>query len=133
MMSRFGYRLLGLLGAVYSAYLLFKLNSIPAPIMISSYLADILCMPIVLSLALIFVRRVKRLPNFFFNWKHVLFAWIYFSLAFEWFLPSISNRYTADPIDMICYALGSLAFLLLQNRLFLSFKAHVDTPEKPTS
>lgn len=81
----------------------------------SSYLDDLLCLPLVLSLILLIRRRVVRghdvLPI-----GHSLFALVVFSLYFEILLPLLSDRYTADPWDVVMYLAGWFIFNFWINR-----------------
>jgi hypothetical protein len=122
-MTRIGYIILSVLSGVYALLLYLKFNQINVPSLVSSYLADLISMPILLSATLVLLRWIKRLPHFLFNWKHVLFAWAYVCVVFEWYLPSRSSTYTSDPVDVLVFGISGLIFLLLQPKLFLSFKA----------
>ena len=82
-----------------------------------SWLADALCMPVVLTLVLAVQRAVRRqsqvvLPN---SWLVV--AWGYVSVWFELLAPHWQpTRYTADWLDVLAYAAGTLAFRQWLNR-----------------
>jgi len=85
---------------------------------ISSYLDDLLCLPLGLSLIL-FVQRTftpqkehYRMPL----WQ-IIFGWLVFSWWFEFHLPEISTKYTKDLWDIVAYAAGGGLFHLLINRL----------------
>jgi hypothetical protein len=81
----------------------------PLPPLLGSYLGDVLCLPLMLSAALALHRalicRSGTLPG---AW--VLAAWLAVSVWFEGLLPLWSTQATADPFDVVAYALGGLAF-----------------------
>jgi len=87
----------------------------PLPAPLTSYLGDALCLPILLSLALALHRalicRTGTLPG---TW--VLGAWLAVSVWFEGLLPRWSAQATADPLDVLAYGLGALAFHRWFNR-----------------
>ncbi|MBF9141719.1 hypothetical protein [Hymenobacter properus] len=81
----------------------------PLPAWFTSYLSDVLCLPLVLSLALaahqlVYGRRAT-LPG---TW--VLAAWAGVALWFEALLPRWSARAVADPWDVLAYAAGAIVF-----------------------
>ena len=79
------------------------------PIWLTSYLSDVLCLPLVLSLALaahqLLYGRQATLPG---TW--VLAAWASIALWFEGLLPLWSAQAVADPWDGLAYAVGALCF-----------------------
>lgn len=101
------------------------------PELINSYLSDLLCLPMMLTASLLIIRKVKRLPWFRFDIRHVLAAWAYLSLVFEYWLPGRSAIYTADPLDVLAYGIGGLAYLGLQTILFPHHAEH--THPQPTA
>jgi hypothetical protein len=46
----------------------------------------------------------------------LLLAWAYVSVWFEVLLPHFSNQAVADPLDVVAYAVGTLAFRHWLNR-----------------
>ncbi len=82
-----------------------------------AYLADLLCLPVVLTLVLAFRRYVVfRHPAHCLSAGQITFAIIYCSLFFEVWMPRFSERYTGDWRDVLAYALGGLAFAHWLNR-----------------
>jgi hypothetical protein len=81
----------------------------PLPTWLTSYLSDVLCLPVMLSLALaahqLLYGRRATLPG---SW--VLAAWATVALWFEGLLPLWSAQAVADPWDVLAYAAGALAF-----------------------
>jgi len=81
----------------------------PLPVPITAHLADLLALPLLLSLALaahrLLISRAGTLPV---GW--LVGAWLVISVWFEGLLPLWSARAVADPLDVLAYALGILAF-----------------------
>lgn len=117
-MSKQGKIIVGGMLFIYGIHLVIRFSEYSSPLWLNSYLADLLCMPILLSLSLLSLRYLKRLPHFLFKPVHVLFALLYVSLVFEWLLPSYSSSYTADPLDLLMYGLGAGLFFALQPAIF---------------
>jgi hypothetical protein len=87
-----------------------------APEIINSYLSDLLCMPIVLSLARYGVAYWKNDASLFLDLKHIIAATTAFIVFFEWLLPHQNSLYTADPADVLMYLYGAVIFYHLQPR-----------------
>lgn len=81
---------------------------------VHSYLDDLLCFPIVLTLGLAMYRYFK--PSYELSAWHIWPTAIIYSIYFEGYLPQTSVAYTADIIDVLMYALGALIFQRLINR-----------------
>jgi len=81
----------------------------PLPAWLTSYLSDVLFLPLALSLALaahqLVYNRSATLPG---SW--VLTAWAGVALWFEGLLPRWSAQAVADPGDVLAYAIGALIF-----------------------
>jgi len=88
----------------------------PLPSLINNYLNDFLCMPIVLTLCLAFVRFIKKNPGIQLSVFVIFSVTIYYSVYFEYYLPKVNARYTADPIDVLLYFAGAFIFYLLQKK-----------------
>jgi hypothetical protein len=89
----------------------------PLPTPLTAYLADLVAMPVLLSLALALQRRLEGRPSTFVlpdTWQ--LAAWLGVSIWFEGLLPLFSTKAVADPLDVAAYALGTLAFRHWLNR-----------------
>lgn len=90
-------------------------NGIFIPVM-HSYLDDLLCFPIVLTVGLAGYRV------FYTNQSYVLGPWHVwpvaglYTIVFEVVLPSYSSVYTADALDVVAYVAGTLAFMRWINR-----------------
>jgi hypothetical protein len=87
----------------------------PLPPLLAAYLSDLLCLPLMLSVALamhrLLICRTGTLPR---SW--VVAAWLAVSVWFEGLLPLWSVQATADPLDVVAYALGGLIFQRWLNR-----------------
>ncbi len=89
----------------------------PLPAVLTSYLADALAMPVMLSLALAAHRRaVVRSRAFVLPDSWLLAAWAYVSVFFEVVLPYFSAIAVGDPFDAVAYAVGTMAFRYWLNR-----------------
>lgn len=82
---------------------------------VHSYLDDLLCFPIVLTLGLAMYRYFK--PNYELTAWHIWPIVTIYSVYFEWYLPQTSTVYTADILDVLMYVLGALIFQRFINRL----------------
>jgi hypothetical protein len=84
---------------------------------VHSYLDDLLAMPVVLGITLQAFRLFHPLKDrFIFTKSHIIIAVVYFSLIFEVLLPMKSDTYTRDPWDVLCYAIGAVAFYYWINK-----------------
>ena len=81
---------------------------------VHSYLDDLLCFPIVLTLGLAMYRLFK--PSYELSVWHIWPTVIIYSVYFEWYLPQTSTVYTADVMDLLMYVLGAMIFQRFINR-----------------
>jgi hypothetical protein len=79
-------------------------------VFLSSYLDDLVVMPIILSLALVGMRFATQRPDFELDPVMVIMAFVLISILFEFILPTYSNAYTKDYYDIGCYAIGTGVF-----------------------
>ncbi len=86
------------------------------PDWIRFYLKDFLVMPIVLTICLVLVQRIRKKSNIRLSLFTVLSVATFYTLYFEIILPKITLRYTDDLFDMLLYFCGSLLFYFLQDR-----------------
>jgi hypothetical protein len=77
---------------------------------VNSYLDDLACFPVVLTLALAFLRTFITSQDYSLSKIQVALAVIYFYFVFEWLLPAVSSSYTRDHADIIAYAAGAYIF-----------------------
>lgn len=97
-----------------SVYSMQKLN-VSLPKFVNNYVNDLLCMPLVLGLLTFLIRYFKKDKYFSFPLAFVLLLATYYSIYFEYYLPKINPRYTADWIDVLLYFFSSIAFFIIQN------------------
>ncbi|MDT0648250.1 hypothetical protein RM545_16270 [Zunongwangia sp. F260] len=104
------------------AFLIFevlKLTQVSLPEWTTSYLNDFLCMPIVLTVCLKAVHHFKKDSSITLSLSLILILTSFYAVYFELVLPQISDRYTADFIDVIVYFSGTFLFYFLQ---YVSFR-----------
>lgn len=94
---------------LFSTNQLVLLSEIQHPFL-SGYVDDILVIPIVLSLVTILIRFFTKNPSFRVDLGMLITSVVLFSIAFEWLLPRFSDKYTADPIDVLCYCVGAIVY-----------------------
>ncbi|MCF8276260.1 MAG: hypothetical protein K9J17_05940 [Flavobacteriales bacterium] len=75
---------------------------------IHSYLDDLLCLPIVLTLGLAVYRYFW--PNYRLTHSHTLPVLVVYSVYFEWYLPKGCLLVTSDIFDLIAYIIGWAIF-----------------------
>ncbi|MFN4762794.1 hypothetical protein ACKGJN_06705 [Gillisia sp. Q332] len=89
------------------------------PNWITSYVNDFLCMPVVLTVCLKTVQYIKKDNAVLLPLLPILTLTSFYSIFFEWYMPQVETRYTADWVDVIMYFSGALLFYSLQ---FISTK-----------
>lgn len=96
--------------------------SFPLPALINNYVNDLLCLPLLLGAMEFIIKRLKKDKFFKFPISFVMVLASYYSIYFEYYLPKVNPRYTADWIDVILYFLGGLTFYFVvkesNNRVF---------------
>lgn len=83
------------------------------PLLITSYFADILALPIILATAEDVLRMLYGV-YFRLTRRMVIATALYVGFMFEWLLPRFGMGGTADVLDVVCYLFGALIFLLLK-------------------
>ena len=78
------------------------------PRIFQSFLADLICVPLTLYIAMQFTSYLKNDPQFLFSISHLVFAWVWISVLCEVIIPVLSNRYVADIWDVLMYASGTI-------------------------
>ncbi|MCB9188775.1 MAG: hypothetical protein H6599_05790 [Flavobacteriales bacterium] len=97
----------------FSIFLAKKLD-IGLPYFFQCYFTDILAIPLVLGIITYLLKRYISDPSFNLTIPMILAAIAYFSILFEWILPSYSSNYTSDPLDVLCYLAGGILYLLMR-------------------
>jgi fatty acid desaturase len=81
------------------------------PDVVRFHLADLLALPLELTLLLYFMRRwYFRRPSFVLPASWIVGTWVVFALWFEVLLPLFDHRATADPLDVVAYGVGGILF-----------------------
>ena len=83
---------------------------------LSSYLDDVLAMPLILT-TILFTHRffLEKNQNYCLPVSHIIVSVIFISLVFEILLPGFSGRYTRDFFDIILYSIGAVLFKIWIN------------------
>lgn len=83
---------------------------------IDGYLADVICLPLVLGVVLMAHRLIGQPMTWILPRWHGAFAAASFAIYFEFILPHWKTTVVADPSDAAAYFLGWALFELLINR-----------------
>lgn len=83
---------------------------------LSSYLDDLLVMPIILTITLVAMKIITRKPMFELDIVMLVMAFLLISLLFEIILPRYKVIYTQDYWDIVCYAFGTGMFYLFRRK-----------------
>ncbi|WP_460894267.1 magnesium citrate secondary transporter [Rufibacter soli] len=103
------------LAAMYLGHRLWAWLSFPRAFWVRHYLDDLLCLPLILTVSLFFMRALFG-PAVRFTKYQVAFAVAFVALAFEIFFPLFLPRYTSDFWDVVLYAIGGYIFYRFLNR-----------------
>lgn len=116
-MSRHQILYLFLAGTYLLLYLAKSLN-LYVPLL-SDYLADLLCLPIVLT-GIHYLMSSMRIVNsgFELTFAMIIAAIISFSIVFEYVLPKMDEKFVADPFDILAYFLGGLTYYYYRRKYF---------------
>lgn len=91
-----------------------KYFSVTASNWVFNHLNDFLTIPLVATLCLYCVWLIKKDKSIRLNSFTILSLVIFYSVVFEYYLPTQSYRYTGDIWDVACYFLGGAVFYFLQ-------------------
>lgn len=94
------------------------------PAIINNHLNDFLCLPIVLHLCRQTVRRFTGYKAYTLSLFTSLSVAAYYAAYFEYFMPKVNSRYTADLIDVILYFSGAALYYILQRQAALKEIKH---------
>lgn len=94
-------------------YILQQLD-VTLPSLINNYLNNLLCLPVVLTLCLIVLQLIKKNNSLTIPIFVIASIAVYYIVYFEWFLPKMNKRYTADPLDAVLYIVGAVGFYVMQ-------------------
>lgn len=87
-----------------------QISGVSLPSWINNYVNDFLTLPIVLSVSLFIVRKLKKDSSIILPLTLIILVASLYSVYFELYLPKVTTRYTQDPIDVILYFLGGFAY-----------------------
>jgi len=82
----------------------------------NQYLADLVCIPIVLYLSVLIIRFLRWDSTFELTKLMIFFAVIYISFLFELVFPFFSDKYTSDWFDVLCYFIGGGVYGWIQTK-----------------
>jgi hypothetical protein len=99
-------------------FLIFLVNYLLQHLGISSsfsrnYLDDLLAMPIIFYLAQVLMRWVTRNKSLKLDLTMLILGFFWVSISFEWILPKYFEHLTADWLDVLCYAIGTVFFYFM--------------------
>lgn len=104
---------LGLL--VWLTIYILRRNNIIIPY-INGYLTDLIAVPM-------YCYFVEFITNFFstakreFKRKDIISSIVYLTIIFEVICPHISDKFTSDPFDVVCYIIGGFTYYFLRKRM----------------
>ncbi len=96
-------------------YMMQRLN-LPLPTIVNNYANDLLYLPLVLGAIEFIIRCVKRDSSFRLPLCFVILLAISYSIFFEYYLPKVNSRYTADWIDVVLYFVGGIVYFFIGNK-----------------
>lgn len=96
-----------------SIYLASKFE-FPLPKFVRFYVNDFLIVPIVLTISLVAVRKIKKDKTLVISLPNILYLSLFYTVFFEFWLPKFHPRYTFDVVDIVLYFLSGLLFYTLQ-------------------
>ncbi|MFP5470693.1 MAG: hypothetical protein ACLGGV_03790 [Bacteroidia bacterium] len=102
---------------LYVLQLLAKFNHLLLPSWYVNYAADVVCLPLILSITLVLMRKIKRWHYFYLTNGMLATSLISVSLTFEAILPLYDKKYTADVWDVLFYFIGVIFFYFIQQYL----------------
>ena len=111
------YFILFLICVFYLIHLFLKFSQSAVPKWFSNYFADLLCLPILLSFALLVLRYLKKNQFLWLNYQQIIFAFFYTSILFEFILPKYNTSYTSDLFDVLAYGMGAVCFYFFQEKI----------------
>ena len=101
--------------AALTIYTLQRLQ-VSVPFIVNNYGNDLLYLPLVLGAIEYIIRRLKKDSSFKLPIGFVIFLACSYSFYFEYYLPKINPRYTADWIDEILYFVGGIAYFFIASK-----------------
>lgn len=102
-------------GVALTIYIL-QWQEVNLPYIIRNHLNNLLCMPVVLTTCLALLQLIKKNYHLTMPIFVITSVTLYYILFFEWYLPKVNPRYTADLIDVLLYISGTVIFYIMQNK-----------------
>ena len=107
---------------LYFTVRLSRAYGIELPLFFKNHFTDLLCMPIVLTICLAFVRLIKKLPTYVLTPFMIISMTVFYAVLFEYLAPLNNPNQIGDCIDVLMYALGGVSFWLIQRRFISQSK-----------
>lgn len=105
-----------ILTAVYLSLYVTKVSGNYIP-MVSDYLADLLCLPLVLSFCRFVMIQWRFVPRKFELSRAMIFATtVYIAVVFEGILPVYGTAYESDLLDIVAYFLGAIGYYFFREK-----------------
>lgn len=101
---------------IFFSILILKHLAVALPPWIYFYVNDFLCMPVVLTVSLKVVHFIKKDHSIRLPLTLVLSLTLFYAIYFEYYMPRVESRYTADWLDVVMYFAGAGIFYMLQFR-----------------
>ena len=98
--------------AALTIYTLQRLQ-VSVPFIVNNYGNDLLYLPLVLGAIEFLIRRLKKDSSFNLPLGFVIFLACAYSIYFEYYLPKVNTRYTADCVDVILYFVGGIGYFFI--------------------
>ena len=105
------YYLVLIFSLVYLVLILAKYQFILLSAALVNHGADLLCLPLMLSLSVFIIKKVKQDPGLRLSYWQIFAVFTYISFVFELILPQLTTKFTADWLDVGAYAAGGIIYL----------------------
>lgn len=110
--------------AVYIVLFFMKKSGMYYPFY-SDYLADLICLPIVLTISRFAIIKLTSVgSDFELSPAKIIVATCYIVAVFEFLLPNFSSNYQSDMLDIVAYFLGALGYYIFRKRIKIADYAH---------
>jgi len=102
-MKTIGHPIFLVVFSIYIMYYILKHLGTEMPVLITSYLADLLSLFLINTLVLFVLRKIYSSPNLELSVGMIIISLILITLIFEVIQPMKDEYFVADPIDILCY------------------------------
>jgi branched-subunit amino acid ABC-type transport system permease component len=96
----------------YLMYYVLKHLGTEMPVLITSYLADLLSLFLINTLVLFVLRKIYSRPNLELSVGMIIISFVLITVLFEVIQPMKDNYFVADPIDILCYLISASIYYL---------------------